>query len=160
MSDILIRAQAPTLWKHFEEILKIPHGSGHEKALADYVLARAKALELPAKKDEAGNVIVRKPASAGKGIVAGSHPPGPSRHGLGEEFRHRSRFPQGSDQARHPRRLGPRLGTTLGADNGIGVAACLAILEDRSLVHGPLEFLFTSEEETGLNGARGIEPGA
>jgi dipeptidase D len=148
------------LWKHFEDILKVPHGSGNEKGLADHVAARAKRLGLGFKKDKAGNVIVRKPASAGRESAAPTVVQG-----------HLDMVCEKNSDVRHDFLKDPiqavvrdgwvhAVGTTLGADNGIAVGACLAIMEDASLVHGPLEFLFTVDEETGLNGARGIEPGA
>jgi dipeptidase D len=158
MSDSLAGLKPPALWKHFEAFLKIPHGSGHEKAIADYVLAQAKALKLSAKKDASGNVVIRKPASAGKeaapGVILQGH--------LDMVWEKNSDVVH--DFFKDP--IEPVIrdgwitasGTTLGADNGIGVAAALAVLGDESLVHGPLECLFTSEEETGLTGARGIEP--
>jgi dipeptidase D len=71
MSDSLDGLKPSSLWKHFDAFLKIPHGSGHEKALADYVLAKAKAWKLPAKKDASGNVVIRKPASPGKEAAPG-----------------------------------------------------------------------------------------
>jgi len=160
MSNILAGLKPESLWKHFEEICRIPHGSGHEKALADYVLGRAKGLKLWAKKDAAGNVIIRKPASPGK-----ENSPGLILQG------HLDMVWEKNSDVVHDFEKDPikpvirdgwvtASGTTLGADNGIGVAACLSILEDATLVHGPLECLFTSEEETGLTGAMGIEPAA
>ncbi|MCX6565535.1 MAG: aminoacyl-histidine dipeptidase [Candidatus Aminicenantes bacterium] len=156
MSDILSGLKPQPLWKHFEEICRIPHGSGHEKALADYVLAWAKALKFPAKKDASGNVIISKPASPGKesspGVILQGH--------LDMVWEKNSDVVH--DFLKDP--IKPVIrdgwvcasGTTLGADNGIGVAAAMEIFEDSALVHGPLEGLFTSEEETGLTGARGI----
>ncbi len=148
------------LWKHFDELLKIPRGSGNEKAAGEYVLAHAKKLGLAAKKDKAGNIIVRQPASAGRegrpGVILQGH----------LDIVNEKNSDVKHDFAKDP--IVPVIrdgwvyasGTTLGSDNGIGVAAGLAIMEDASLVHGPLEFLFTVDEETGLNGARGIEPAA
>ncbi|MBN1939395.1 MAG: aminoacyl-histidine dipeptidase [Candidatus Aminicenantes bacterium] len=159
MSNPLSNLNPQPLWKHFEEICRIPHGSGHEKVLADYVISRAKALNLWAKKDAVGNVLIRKPASPGKeastGVILQGH--------LDMVWE------KNSDVAHNFEKdpIKPVIrdgwvcadGTTLGADNGIGVAACLAILDDPALVHGPLECLFTVEEETGLTGAMGIAPG-
>ena len=148
-----------SLWKHFEQILKIPHCSGQEKPLGDYVISEAKRLGLSWKRDEVGNVAVSKPASAGKG---GSAPLILQGHldMVGEknsDIVH--------DFAKDPIRASIKgewvqaEGTTLGADNGIGIAACLAVMQDKELVHGPLEFLFTVDEETGLTGANKLAKG-
>lgn len=160
MSANLSELKPSHLWKHFEHILKIPHCSGCEKGLADYIGAHAKNLGLIWKRDKTGNVIVRKPGSPGqenaKTIIFQGHLDMVCEKNA--DVRH--------DFAKDPLEAEIKdgwvhaKGTTLGADNGIGVASCLAIMEDASLVHGPLEFLFTVDEETGLNGARGIEPGA
>jgi dipeptidase D len=148
------------LWKHFEEICKIPHGSGNEKAVGDYVIAQAKRLGLAWKKDQTGNVIVRMPATAGKDKAVGTVLQG-----------HLDMVNEKNSDVKHDFLKDPITpvlrggwvqaeGTTLGADNGIGVAAGLAVMESPELVHGPLEFLFTVSEETGLDGARTIEPTA
>ncbi|MDP2915760.1 MAG: aminoacyl-histidine dipeptidase [Candidatus Aminicenantes bacterium] len=160
MSNALSGLKPAHLWKHFEQILRIPHCSGCEKGLADYIGAQAKGLGLSWKKDKAGNVIVRRPASPGhenaETVIFQGHldmvceKNSDIKHDFGKDPIE-AEIKNGWIHAR---------GTTLGADNGIGAAACLAIMEDASLVHGPLEFLFTVDEETGLNGARGLEPGA
>jgi len=148
-----------SIWKHFDQILKIPHCSGQEKPLGDYVVGEAKRLGLSWKRDEVGNVAVSKPASAGKGgsapLILQGHLDmvGEKNSDIRHDFSRDPIIPEiknGWVQAK---------GTTLGSDNGIGVAAALAIMEDTTLVHGPLEFLFTTEEETGLTGARSIQPG-
>jgi dipeptidase D len=147
------------LWKYFEAILKIPHCSGNEKGLAEYILSVASGLGLEAKKDKVGNVIVRKKATAGRenvpGIILQSH-----MDMVGEK-----NSDVAHDFAKDPIRASLKgewvqaEGTTLGADNGIGMAASLAVMEEKSLVHGPLEFLFTVDEETGLTGANKLEKG-
>jgi dipeptidase D len=147
------------LWKRFEEILEIPHCSGNEIALGDYILSVGTGLGLEAKKDKVGNVLVRKPATAGHenagGVILQGH-----MDMVGEK-----NSDTAHDFAADPIRASIKgdwvqaEGTTLGADNGIGVAACLAVMEDRSLVHGPLEFLFTVDEETGLTGANKLAKG-
>lgn len=148
------------LWKHFEAILKIPHGSGDEKALGEYVIAQAKKNGLAWKKDKVGNIIVRKPAVTGKDKAVGVVLQG-----------HLDMVNEKNSDVKHDFSKDPIVpvlkdgwmqasGTTLGADNGIGVAAGLAAMEESTLVHGPLEFLFTVAEETGLDGARFIEPDA
>jgi dipeptidase D len=156
----LSELQPAGLWKHFEAVLKIPHGSGNEKALADHVAAHAKRLSLAFKKDKAGNIIVRKPASSGRESVAPTVLQGHLDMVCEKNSDVQHDFLKDPIQAAVSDGWVHAVGTTLGADNGIAVAACMAIMEDASLAHGPLEFLFTVDEETGLNGARGIEPGA
>ncbi|HUM35107.1 MAG TPA: M20/M25/M40 family metallo-hydrolase, partial [Candidatus Saccharicenans sp.] len=141
------------IWKHFSNLLKIPHCSGHEQALADYICQLAADWNLEYQKDRAGNVLVRVPATPGHeqaaGIILQAH--------LDMVCEKNSDVQH--DFQRDPIR--PVIdgdwvkasGTSLGADNGIGVATCLAVMEDRSLVHGPVECLFTVDEETGLTGA-------
>ena len=147
------------LWKRFEDILKIPHCSGNEKAFGEYILAAAKDLGLEAKRDKVGNVLVRKPATPGRenaeGVILQGH-----LDMVGEK-----NSDVVHDFAKDPIRASIKgewvqaEGTTLGADNGIGAAACLAVMEDKGLVHGPLEFLFTVDEETGLTGANKLAKG-
>jgi len=159
-ATILDGLQPAALWKHFGRILTIPHGSGDEKALADHVLAFAQGLGLDAVRDKTGNVIVRKPASPGQESAPTTVLQG-----------HLDMVNEKNSDVAHDFTKDPiaaavkdgwvhAAGTTLGADNGIGLAAAMAVMEDRTLVHGPLEFLFTVEEETGLTGARTIEPGS
>ena len=159
MSGIFEGLRPENLWKHFDQILKIPHCSGNEKALGEYIIGEAKKLGLAWKKDEVGNVVVSKPATAGKeksaGIILQGHLDmvGEKNSDVRHDFGRDPIVPElknGWVQAR---------GTTLGSDNGIGLSAALAVMEDKTLVHGPLEFLFTTEEETGLDGARKIQPG-
>ncbi len=147
------------LWKHFEKILSIPHCSGNERALGDYVLSVATTLGLSWKRDKVGNVLVSKPATPGRkgetGIILQGH--------LDMVCEKNSDVTH--DFGKDPIRTEVKgdwvhaVGTTLGADNGIGLAACLAVMEDTTLVHGPLEFLFTVDEETGLTGANKIQKG-
>jgi len=148
------------LWKYFGEILKIPHCSGNEKALGDYIESVAKQLDLEHVRDKTGNVIVSKKASPGyeesEGVILQGHLDmvGEKNSDITHDFN------------KDPINMviegewASAKGTTLGADNGIGVAASLAIMEDNSLIHPALEFLFTIEEETGLKGATQLQPGA
>ena len=150
----------PTLvWKYFEAISTIPRGSKNEAAIAKYVMKTAKSLGLAAKQDKAGSVLVKKPASAGceakPSVCLQGHldmvcekTPGTKHDFLKDPLK--LKIVDGWLRAD---------GTTLGADNGIAVAASLAIMEDTTLAHGPLEFLFTVDEETGLTGANQLEPG-
>ena len=141
------------LWTHFDRILTISRGSGQEQQVAAYVLDLARRLGLETRQDETGNVVVRKAATGGRSsapvTVLQSH------LDMVNEKNSDVEHDFSTDPIR-PRRDGDYLratGTTLGSDNGIGVAACLALMEDSESPHGPLEFLFTVDEETGLTGA-------
>jgi dipeptidase D len=159
MSDALKGLQPELVWKYFGEIARIPRCSKNEDQIAAYVMGRAEALGLEARQDRAGNVLVRKPGSAGheqaKGVVLQGHLDMVCEKNADKEH----------DFSKDPielmRKDGVLManGTTLGADNGIAVATNLAIMEDQSLEHGPLELLFTIDEETGLTGAANLEPG-
>lgn len=146
------------LWRHFDRILAIPRGSKSEEGMRQYVRDVAAANGLAAATDAAGNVVVRKSASRGRESAA---PLALQSHlDMVCEKNSDVVFDFTVDAIR-PRREGDYLnatGTTLGSDNGIGVAAMLALMESRDLVHGPLELLFTIDEETGLTGAAGLDP--
>ena len=146
------------VWKYFGEISAIPRGSKNEAAVAKYVIQTARRLGLSAAQDKTGNVLVRKPASAGL-----EQSPAVCLQG------HLDMVCEKTPDTKHDFLKDPiRLkqvdghlmadGTTLGTDNGIAVAANLALMEDKSAVHGPLEFLLTVDEETGLTGAKQLEP--
>jgi len=159
MPSALTELQPAHIWKHFAKILTIPHCSGNEKAFGDYVVSFARGLKLEARKDKVGNVLVVKPATPGHesapGVVLQGH-----LDMVGEKNSDVAHdFAKDAIQAEIKGDWVQAKGTTLGADNGIGVAACLAVMEDPSLVHGPLEFLFTVDEETGLTGANRIQKG-
>ena len=147
-----------SLWKHFDDILTIPRGSKKEDAMRRYVLGVAEAKGLRTRVDATGNAVVAKPASLGKEgaptVVLQSH--------LDMVNEKNSDVVHDFDRdPLIPRREGEFVkatGTTLGADNGIGVAAMLAVLDADDVVHGPLEFLFTIDEETGLTGASDLDP--
>jgi dipeptidase D len=146
-----------SVWHHFEAISRIPRGSGNEAAVGNYILSLAKKNKLESQKDELGNIIVRKPATAGKekntGVVLQGH----------MDMVCEKNNDTVHDFLKDPITLvkdGQWVkanGTTLGADNGIGVCYALAVMDDASLVHPPLEFLFTVDEETGLTGANGLK---
>lgn len=144
------------LWKHFDAIRQIPRPSGDETAAAEYVISVAKKLGCDYEKDETGNVIVRKSASPGhenaKTVVLQSHLDMVCEKDSDKEFN----FDTDAIQLVRDGEWLKADGTTLGADNGIGIAATLAIFEDDTLVHGPLEGLFTVDEERGLNGAMSV----
>jgi dipeptidase D len=159
MSTALEGLRPGLVWKYFGEISKIPRGSGNETAISKYVADTAKALGLTAKRDSFGNVVVRKPASPGREGVRSICLQGhldmvcEKNKGTVHDF-----LKDPLELVRKGNVLMAN-GTTLGADNGIAVATNLAIMEDRSLEHGPLEFLFTVDEETGLTGANNLAPG-
>ena len=147
------------LWKHFGQILKIPHCSGNEKALGDYIISEAERLNLEWERDKVGNVVVREKATAGhennEGVILQGH-----LDMVGEKNSDVVHdFSKDEIQTEIKGEWVQAKGTTLGSDNGIGVAASLAVMEDDTLTHGPLEFLFTVDEETGLTGATKIESG-
>jgi dipeptidase D len=158
MASIFNGLKPQALWKHFEETLKIPHCSGNEKAFGDYILAFAKKHKLEADRDKTGNVVVRKPATKGHesapGIVLQGHLDMVCEKNSDVKFD----FLKDAIKAKVDGDWVSAEGTTLGSDNAIGVAASLAVLENDSLVHGPLECLFTIDEERGLIGARTIRP--
>jgi dipeptidase D len=152
----LSKLEPQLVWKHFDEIRKTPRASQQEEAMRQYIIRFAKANNLSYDQDKAGNLVVSKAASKGKEKVAGTvlqtHMDMVCEKN--KDVQH--------DFAKDPIRLKQEgeylyaVGTTLGADNGIGMAAALAVLESKDLVHGPIECLFTMDEETGLNGARGL----
>lgn len=147
------------LWNHFEEICSCPRPSRKEEKVAEYVVSVAKKNNLEVERDEFGNVLVRIPATPGKENLATAVLQG-----------HLDMVAEKNSDVKHDFDNDPIIpvvkndwvkaqGTTLGADNGIGVAAALAVMESKDLEHGPLEFLFTLDEETGLNGAQSLKPG-
>jgi len=145
------------LWRHFDEILTIPRGSKEEGEMRAFVVGIAKRNGMEHSIDGTGNVVVKKPGTPGK-----EHAPATilqAHLDMVNEKNSDVDFDFATDAIR-PVLEGEYLtakGTTLGSDNGIGVAAMLAIMEATDLVHGPLEFLFTIDEETGLTGAAGLD---
>ena len=164
MSDISPRAvfsglEPGIVWKHFATLCEIPRASKQEDRLRAHLHDWAVARGLHATVDGAGNLLIRKPASAGRehlpGVVLQAH--------LDMVCQSNADTPH--DFSRDPIRPIGRdgwlvaEGTTLGADNGIGVALMLAVLEDDAFPHGPIEALFTVDEEAGMGGARGLVAG-
>ena len=158
MSTILQLAPQ-NVWKHFYSLTQIPRPSGHMEKITKFLIDFGKGLGLESFVDEVGNVIIRKPATPGmenrKGIILQAH---------------MDMVPQKNNDTIHDFTTDPietyvdgdwvkAKGTTLGADNGLGVAAIMAVLEDNNLKHGPLEALITKDEETGMYGAFGLKPG-
>lgn len=159
MSKEIINLYPENLWKHFYSLTQIPRPSKNETEVIAFVKKFGEDLGLETIVDGTGNVIIRKPASPGmedrQGIVLQGH---------------LDMVPQANSDSRHDFKKDPieayidgewvtADGTTLGADNGIGVAAAMAVLEAENLQHGPVEGLFTIDEETGMTGAFGLKPG-
>lgn len=147
------------LWQWFEQICAIPHPSKHEAALSEFIQQWAKQRGLPVVVDHVGNLIIRKPATAGmedrKTVVIQAH---------------LDMVPQKNADKVHDFTTDPiqpwidgewvkASGTTLGADNGIGMSSALAILGSDDIRHGPLEVLLTVDEEAGMTGAFGLQAG-
>ena len=147
------------VWANFYSLTQIPRPSKKEGKAVEFMYEFGKKLGLETIKDEVGNIIIRKPATPGmenrKGIILQGH---------------LDMVPQKNADKVHdfekdpiePRIVGEWVyatGTTLGADNGMGVAVAMSILEDKNLKHGPIEALFTIDEETGMTGARALKPG-
>ncbi len=147
------------VWGIFSQMLEIPRPSNHEDKIQDWAVKFGESLGLKTIKDEVGNVIIRKPATPGmenrKGVIFQGH---------------LDMVPQKNSDKEHDFVNDPidafvdggwvtANGTTLGADNGIGVSAAMAVLASKGLVHGSVEALFTATEETGMDGANGLKPG-
>jgi dipeptidase D len=151
--------QPHAVWAHFATLCEIPRASYHEAALIEHLIAWANAHGITAKIDSVGNLILSKAASAGceaqPGVILQGHLDMVCQSNVGT----------GHDFLRDPIRVTIEdgwvvaQGTTLGADNGIGVALALAVLEDESLIHPALEVLLTVNEESGMDGARGLASG-
>ncbi|MDE3273012.1 aminoacyl-histidine dipeptidase [Pseudoalteromonas sp. G4] len=147
------------LWQIFEKICSIPHPSKHEQKISAWIQQFATDLGLEVKEDKVGNLIIKKPATTGmenrKGVILQAH---------------MDMVPQKNNDKQHDFVNDPieayvdgewvtANGTTLGADNGIGLAASLAVLQSTDINHGPLEVLVTIDEEAGMTGAFGLEAG-
>ena len=149
----------PQIWQYFEEICRIPRPSKKEEKICAYIRQFADDHRLECQQDEAGNIVIRKPATAGMerkptvilqshvdmvcekdGNIVHDFDTDPIDHFIDGDWM----------KAR---------GTTLGADDGIGVAAMLAVLADTDIAHGRIEALFTVDEETGLTGAKELNAG-
>ncbi len=158
MSTIL-SLQPQNVWKHFYSLTRIPRPSGYMQPVTEFLVKFGKDLGLETFVDEVGNVIIRKPATPGmenrKGVILQAH---------------MDMVPQKNNDTVHDFEKDPietyvdgewlkAKGTTLGADNGLGVAAIMAVFEATDLKHGPLEALITKDEETGMYGAFGLKAG-
>ncbi|MFA6903297.1 MAG: aminoacyl-histidine dipeptidase [Gallionellaceae bacterium] len=148
-----------SVWAHFATLCAIPRPSYKEAALREHLIEWAQARGIESVVDTAGNLILKKPASAGcegqPGVILQGHLDMVCQANTGTQH----------DFGRDPINAVVRDGwvqaenTTLGADNGIGVALALAALEEPGLLHPPLEVLLTVNEESGMDGARGLLPG-
>ncbi|HWR27898.1 MAG TPA: M20/M25/M40 family metallo-hydrolase, partial [Candidatus Thermoplasmatota archaeon] len=141
------------VWKHFDEIRKIPRCSKHEEKIREYIVNFAKKQGLKTKVDQVGNVVILKPATTGMQnkptVILQGHMDMVCEKNSDVIFD----FSKDPIQLKITGDLLTANGTTLGADNGIGLAISLAILEDTKVRHGPIEALYTIDEETGLTGA-------
>ena len=151
--------QPTEIWGIFDQMLQIPRPSYHEDKIQDWAVQFGQNLGLETIRDEAGNVIIKKPATPGmenrKTVVLQGH---------------LDMVPQKNSDKVHDFTKDPieayidgewvtANGTTLGADNGIGVSASMAVLASKTLKHGPVEVLLTATEETGMDGANGLKAG-
>jgi dipeptidase D len=159
MSKEILNLEPKSLWENFYQLTQIPRPSKKEKKAVEFLKNFGEKLGLETILDEVENVIIRKPASSGfenkKGVVLQAH------------F---DMVPQANSDSNHNFETDPidayidgdwvtARGTTLGADNGIGCAAMMSVLQDNSLQHGPIECLFTIDEEAGMTGANNLKPG-
>jgi len=159
MENLLASPETQAIWTYFLELSKIPRGSKVEAAAAAWVADQARALGCEVSQDAVGNVIIRKPATPGR-----EHAPMTALQAHVDMVCEKNEgtvhdFLTDPIRVRRDGDLLRATGTTLGADNGIGVAAALAVLASKTLRHGPLEVLITIDEETGLTGASNLQPG-
>ncbi len=155
-----IRALEPKpLWNKFADLNAVPRASKKEERVIEFMKNFGNRLQLETEVDEVGNVIIRKPATKGmedrKTVVLQSHLDMVHQKNSDSHFDFET---QGIDMYVDGDWVRAR-GTTLGADNGLGVATIMAILESDSIEHPELEALFTIDEETGMTGAKGLKPG-
>ena len=157
-ADAFSGLEPAPLWKHFAEMTRIPRPSGSEERIADWVVAWAEGRGYEVEKGPEGNLVVHVPASEGREgaptVVIQGH--------LDMVCEREPDSPYDTETGPvHVVREGEWLraeGTTLGADNGIGVVAAMAAAEDPEVKHGPLDLLMTVDEETGLTGAMKLDP--
>jgi dipeptidase D len=153
MNPALANLEPEPVWKHFDRLAAIPRASTKEAAARDYIRGLATKLGLECVQDGVGNLVVRKPARPGREGAPMALLQG-----------HLDMVCEKNEGTVHDFDVDPikvirdgdwlmAEGTTLGSDNGVGVAAALAVMESKDIAHGPLEFVFTIDEETGLTGA-------
>ena len=159
MAQEIKQLQPQAIWNYFYEITQFPRPTGQTKEVAEYIASVGKKLGLETKRDEVGNVLIIKPATPGM-----ENRPKVTLQG------HMDMVPQKNKEVNHDFTKDPidaRIdgewvranGTTLGADNGMGCAMALAVLSDNTLKHGPIEALFTVDEEVGMIGANELKAG-
>lgn len=159
MAQDILTLKPTNVWKFFNEICQIPHPSKKEQKMGAYLVETGKKMGLETIQDPAGNVLIRKPATKGKEnvtpVIFQSHMDMVCEKNADTVFN----FEKDAIQPYIDGEWVKAKGTTLGADDGIGMAIALAILDDKEIEHGPIECLFTVDEETGLTGAFALEPG-
>lgn len=159
MTSSLNNLEPRPVWAHFSTLCAIPRSSLHEAALRRHLIDWAQARHITASVDDVGNLILKKPASPGceamPGVILQGHLDMVCQANAGT----RHDFDRDPIDAQVRDGWVVAEGTTLGADNGIGVALALAVLEAPDLIHPSLEVLFTVNEESGMDGARGLAPG-
>ncbi len=151
--DVLSQLEPQVLWRHFDRLRQVPRQSRHEKRARTFVSRWAQERKFAVRHDPYGNIVINVPATAGcesaPVVILQAHLDMVCEHSPEVQFD----FLRDAIQVCIEGDWVRALGTTLGADNGIGVAAALAIADDATVTHGPLEILLTVEEELGLKGA-------
>ena len=157
MNQEILKLEPQLVWKNFSKLNAVPRPSKKEERVIQFMLDFGDSLGLETFKDDVGNVIIRKPASPGmenrKMITLQSHLDMVHQKNSATDFNFETQGIQmliDEDWVRAK-------GTTLGADNGMGVAAIMSLLESSDISHPPLEALFTIDEETGMTGAQGLQ---
>jgi len=158
MSEIK-KLEPKLLWHYFYEITQVPHPSKKEHRMTEFLKKFGEEHGLETIVDKTGNVIFRKPATKGlenrKGIILQAHVDMVPQKNTDKKFD----FEKDPIETWIDKGWVKAKGTTLGADNGIGVAAAMAAMTDPKLAHGPLEALLTVDEESGMTGARNLKKG-
>lgn len=158
MNDIR-QLEPAKLWQHFYSLTRIPRPSGKKDQIGEFLINFGKSLGLETLQDETGNVLIRKPATKGmedrKAVILQAHMDMVPQKNAGTQHD----FETDPIQAYIDGAWVKAKGTTLGADNGIGVAAAMAILSSDDIPHPALEMFITTDEETGMYGAFGLQPG-
>ena len=158
MNDIL-NLKPEKVWYYFNEILQIPRPSKKEGKIGEYLMNLGKKLNLETLKDDAGNVLIRKPATKGlenkRSVCLQTHMDMVCEKNSDKVHD----FDKDPIESWIDNGWVKAKGTTLGADDGIGIAVQLAVLDNKDIAHGQIECLFTVDEETGLTGAFALKPG-
>lgn len=161
--SILGHLEPTSLWQIFETICGIPRPSKHEQKISAWIQSWATENELDFIEDEVGNLIIKKPATVGmenkKGVILQAHMDMVPQKNSGTEHNFITDPIRPYIVTEHDGDWVSAHDTTLGADNGIGLASALAILASNDIPHGPLEVLVTIDEEAGMTGAFGLKPG-